>query len=397
MFETERVALEEIRNPERFCGDLSFLDDAVAYATDKIKEILPQFVHRYPSACSEHLKYRAVENFSSELGSDWTAGFWTGMLWLSYELTGNELFRAVAEAQYDDYAERYEKFICLNHHDIGFIYVPSVVAQYKLTGAEKAKTLALKAADLLAKRYSEKARIIQVRDWRSSQGEFIIDCCMNLPLLFRAYKETGDRSYYLKALNHLSRAAECMVRDDASTYQCFKIDEITGEKVGGWQGQGYVDESCWARGQAWIMYGLVIAYSYCLDKELLEMAKKVSNYFLNRLPDDQICNWDLYFTEENVQRDTSAAAPAACALLELSGNLAPEEGKVYKDAAITILRGLAQKYSTKGLDSNGLLTAGVYCKDKGSGGLGDNECCIWGDYYYLEGLTRLSKEWTMYW
>lgn len=184
MFETERVTLEEIQNPERFQGDLSFLGDAVAYATDKIKEILPEFVHRYPAACSENLKYRAVENSSRELGSDWTAGFWTGMLWLSYELTGNELFRAVAEAQYDDYEKRYENFDCLNHHDIGFIYVPSIVAQYKLTGAQKAKTLALKAADLLAKRYSEKARIIQVRDWRSGQGEFIIDCCMNLPLLF---------------------------------------------------------------------------------------------------------------------------------------------------------------------------------------------------------------------
>lgn len=397
MFEIERVKMEEIKNPERFDSSLSFAAEAVSYATEKIREILPGFVHRYPSACSENLKYHAVANSSGEWGSDWTAGFWTGMLWLAYELTGNELFRGIAEAQYDDYKKRYTEYDCLNHHDIGFIYVPSIVAQYKVTHAAKAKKLAFKAAKQLSKRYSEKARIIQVRDWRSGQGEFIIDCCMNLPLLFWAGKETGDRSYYIKAMNHLSRAVECMVRADASTYQCFKIDEITGEKAGGWQGQGYVDESCWARGQAWIMYGLAVAYTYCLDKDILKMAKRVSNYFLNRLPDDQVCNWDLYFTQNDAQRDTSAAAPAACGLLELSKWMEPEEWKIYKDAAVTILRSLAENYSTKGKDSNGLLTAGVYCKDKGSGGLGDNECCIWGDYFYLEGLTRLSKDWVMYW
>ncbi len=397
MFEVERVKLEEIKNPERFTKDCSFVPEAVAYACGKVKEILPEFVHYYPAACSENLKYRPVKNSSRELGSDWTSGFWTGMLWLSYELTDNALYRAVAEAQFDDYQKRYDEYDCLNHHDIGFIYIPSIVAQYKVTQSAKAKKLALKAAELLSKRYSEKARIIQVRDWRSGQGEFIIDCCMNIPLLFWAGETTGDRSYYCKALNHLSRAVECMVRDDASTYQCYKIDEVTGEKIGGWQGQGYVDESCWARGQAWIIYGLSVAYTYCRDKDILEMAKRLANYFLNRLPEDLVCNWDLFFTNDDEQRDTSAAAPAACGMLELAKWLEPEEGEIYKNAAITILRSMAKKYSTMGKDSNGLLTDGVYCKDKGNGGLGDDECCIWGDYFYLEGLTRLSKDWNMYW
>ena len=399
MFEIERVNLEAVKNPERFTPDTEFLDEAIAYACGKVKEILPDFVHQYPAACSENLIYRQVDNASRVLGSDWTCGFWTGMLWLSYELTGNELYRAVAEAEYDDYKKRYQDYDCLNHHDIGFIYVPSIVAQYKVTKAKKAKKLALKAAKQLSLRYSKKARIIQVRDWNSPQGNFIIDCCMNLPLLFFAGQETGDRRYFLKALNHLSRAVECMVRDDASTYQNYQIDEITGEKVRGWQGQGYVDESCWARGQAWIMYGLAAAYSYIRDDQILEMAKRVCNYFLNRLPQDTVCNWDLWFTDEKTQRDTSAAAPAACAMLELARILGKDspEGQLYYNAAVTVLRNLSEKYSTKGKDSNGLLTAGVYCKDKGDGGLGDNECCIWGDYYYLEGLTRLAKDWKMYW
>ena len=387
----KRVKLEEVKNPERFNDDRAFLDEAIAYATDQVFSVMKDFVHQYPNSNSENLIYKP---FPDIYETDWVAGFWTGMLWISYELTGNELYRAVAEAQFDDYQEKYNDFTSFWHHDIGFIYIPSIVAQYKITGVKKAKELAVKAADALANRYSEAARIIHVRN-REQQGAFIVDCAMNVPLLFWASHVTGKRHYFDKALSHMYRVAEYMIRDDASTIQFAFIDEVTGEFLGTKQGQGYDDDSCWSRGQAWVMYGMTLAYRYAKDERILEMAKRVSNYFLNRLPSDHICNWDLIFTDDGDTRDASNAPIAACALLELSKYLQEEDPhkKLYVNAATSIMRSLAEKYTTKGVESNGLIMHGIYVKDK----MGDDECCMWGDYFYMEGLIRLKQNWNLYW
>lgn len=389
--EYQRVKFETIKKPERFKGGREFLDSAIEYATAQIFTVMKDFVHRYPSSASENLIYQP---FADNFETDWSMGFWTGMLWISYELTQNDIYRAVAEAQFDDYQAKYDDFTSFWHHDIGFIYIPSIVAQYKITGAKKAKELALKAADALANRYSENAGIIQWKN-KAIQGQFIIDCCMNVPLLFWASHITGDRSYFVKALSHMYRAAECMIRDDASTYQCYQIDEVTGEPIRGWTGQGHDDESCWARGQTWAMYGLTLAYRYAKDGRILEMAKRVCNYFLNRLPGDLICNWDLMYTQDDEQRDSSSAPVAACALLELAKYLKDDDPhkEIYVRAAESMVRSLAEKYTTKGRVSNGLLMHGVYCKSS----WGDDECCMWGDYFYMEALIRLKQDWNVYW
>lgn len=387
----ERVALEEVKNPERFQGNTDFLDDAVDYATNQVFSVMKDFVHRYPNSNSNNLIY---EPFPDIYETDWVAGFWTGMLWISYELTGNELFRAVAEAQFDDYLEKYKDFTSFWHHDIGFLYIPSIVAQYKITGAEKAKDLGVKAARALANRYSEKAGIIQVRN-RDSQGSFIIDCAMNVPLLFWASHVTGERQFFVKALSHMYHVAECMVCDDASTVQIGRVDEVTGEiieKIKGGQGGA----ECWARGQTWVMYGMALAYRYAKDERILEMAKRVSNYFLNRLPSDHICNWDLVLTGDDDPRDASNAPIAACGLLEIAKYLDDSDPhkKLYYDAAVSMMHSLAESYTTKGKKSNGLLMHGIYVKDK----IGDDECCMWGDYFYMEALIRLKQEnWNIYW
>lgn len=393
-----RVTLEEIKNPRRFRYDTGFLEDAAAVAVKKVMDILPGYIHDYPTACSTGKRYGKQKN-----GNDWVEGFWTGMLWLSYELTGNELFRAAGEAQFDDYYTRAHRYIGLAHHDVGFLYSPSIVAQYKLTGAEKAKELGIYAADILAARYSERAGIIQVRD-TDIQGTFIVDCCMNLPILFWASRVTGNRSYYLKALSHITQVCNYMVRGDASSYQRYKIDEVTGEAEYGEQGQGYDNESCWARGQAWVIYGLALAYRYTYEEEFLKMCQRVSNYYLNRLPSDHICNWDLIFTGDDDPRDSSAAPVAACGMLELADQMKRrgEEGEIYRAAACSMLKSLAEKYVIRDEKSNGLLDHGVYIKRDRPGkegkGCGDDECCIWGDYFYLEGLRRLKNEWkNIYW
>lgn len=395
---SERVTLEKIKTPERFQYNQEFLEQIIKKVAKRVFDVMPDFVHDFPPASSENLWYSTKDNPDS-----WVEGFWTGMLWLSYEVTDNALYRAVAETQLDDYQKRLDEFRGLSHHDIGFLYTPSAVAQYRLTGAPRARALGLRAAELLAKRYSETAGIIQVRD-TDVQGVFIADCCMNLPLLFWASQTTGDRSYYLKALRHITQVCSYMIRDDGSTFQRYKIDEVTGEPQFGSQGQGYNDESCWSRGQTWVIYGLALAYRYTREKEFLRMCKRVANYYLNRLPSDLICNWDLIFTGDGDPRDSSSAPVAACGLLELAGHL-PEgdpDKEIYRAAAGRMLQNLSEGYLTPEGKSNGLLLHGVYVKFGRPGrearGCGDDECCIWGDYFFMEGLLRLKKpEWIPYW
>ena len=162
--------------------------------------------------------------------------------------------------------------------------------------------------------------------------------------------------------------------------------------------QGYADDTCWPSGQAWGISGFPLSYLYTGDTELLELTKKLSNYFLNRLPDDLISYWDLIFLEGNEQeRDSSAAAIAACGLLELSKQLPlPDPSKnVYENAAMRILKSLHENYTAKNYpESNGGLIHAVYNKPRG---MGIDECNIWGDYFYFEALIRVVKDWKPYW
>lgn len=388
---------EEIHNKELFkrTPHLSQkqVENAITYVLKKIDENLSTFTHKFPSSSSKHLYYQPIENI------DWTGSFWTGMLWLAYEVTGNKKYREVAEIQLESFKERIDKQIQVNHHDVGFLYSLAAVSAYKLTKNEEAKQIAIKAADLLMTRYYEEAGIIQA--WGDlhdpkQRGRIIVDCNMNLPLLYWAFEETGDRKYYDAAYNHIQKAANYLVREDASTYHTFYFCPEKGNPIKGDTRQGYSDESCWARGQAWAIYGFPLNYRYTKDWKLIDTAKKNANYFLNRIPEDFVCYWDLIFTEGTEERDSSAAAIAACGLLELSKNLPllDDSKKIYENAAVAMVQSLIDGYTTKEKQSNGILLHAVYHK---GGNIGVDECCIWGDYFYFEALVRLSKDWNLYW
>lgn len=196
-------------------------------------------------------------------------------------------------------------------------------------------------------RYFDKAKIIQAWGDLSdpeNRGRMIIDCCMNLPLLYWAAEITGDKKYFKAAKNHANQAAEYIIREDASSFHTFYMDVETGEPRFGKTAQGFSDNSCWARGQAWGIYGFALSYKYTNDIKLIELDEKVANYFLNRLPQDCICCWDLIFTGGAQERDSSAAAIAACGLLELSKHLPLEDimKKIYENAAVNIVKSLAE-------------------------------------------------------
>jgi unsaturated chondroitin disaccharide hydrolase len=171
----------------------------------------------------------------------------------------------------------------------------------------------------------------------------------------------------------------------------------SGEPIKGDTHQGFSDESCWSRGQAWGMYGFPLSYLYTKDEQFLSVSKKLTHYFLNRLPEDDVCYWDLIFTEGEEERDSSAAAIAACGLLEMVKQLPvlDEDRRYYEHAAIKIISSLSKQYvSSEDEAEEGVLLHSVYNKNFSHG---IDESCMWGDYFYFEALVRLTKNWTLYW
>ena len=391
--ETENLKRKELfsRPP---AVENSFWEKALDWAAGKVKDNIPVFKNSYPAPASINNVYPLIDN------NYWTTSFWPGMLWLAWEITGENVFRETAEARIADFRSRLEKRIEVETHDLGFLYTLSCVAPWKLTGSELAKESAIKAADLLMKRYFEKAGIIQA--WGDlndpgQRGRIIIDCSMNLPLLYWASKETGSPHYKEAAEQHMRQANRYLIRDNWSSYHTFFFDTESGSPVRGNTAQGYSDDSCWARGQAWGIYGNALSYKYVRDREFTEYARGLALYFLNRLPEDLIAYWDLVFTNGNEERDSSAAAIAACGLLELSAALphTDPDHLLFKNAALHIMASLASSYTSSAIPgSNGLLLHGVYSKpDK----KGVDECTCWGDYFYLEALVRIAKSWNIYW
>ena len=184
----------------------------------------------------------------------------------------------------------------------------------------------------------------------------------------------------------------------ASTYQNFRKDIATGAPIGGWIAQGDShDGACWSRGQAWAMYGLPLSYNYTGDATLLETCKAVSNYFLNRLQSDLVPNWDFYYKTDEDQRDTSASAVAACGLLELARNLpvTDPDREVYEAAAKTLIYALIKNYLyCDGESPNAILKSGVYAMRTN---LCVDEPVIWGDYFFMEALQRLTHYYRSFW
>lgn len=368
-------------------------------ALSKMDKNLNYFTNIYPRPASLNYVYPAIPNGGE--WDDWTSGFYTGMLFLAYEMTREKKYLNVANFQLRSYKERIENKIGVDHHDLGFLYTPATVANYKITGNEEAKRVSLLAADQLLSRYQEKGEFIQAwgKMGASDNYRLIIDCNLNVPLLFFSYEVTGDKKYLDVATKHLNTAAKHVVRENGSTFHTFYFDIETGAPLYGRTAQGKSDDSTWARGQAWGVYGFALAYKYLKDPKFIDLYKQVTNVFLNKLPLDNVCYWDLDFTkEDNEERDTSAVAIAVCGILEMNKYLDDndKDKQVYYNAAMTMLKALIDNYTTKDIqESNGLLKEAVYSKPHGHG---VNECCIWGDYFYMEALLRVFKnDWRVYW
>lgn len=380
------------------------LTAAVAAALEKVAANLVTFADVYPHDHTTRNVYHAreaVNGYPEGSNFGWTTGFWPGMLWLAYELSGLDEYRRAGMVQAKRFKQRLKDNLDVDHHDIGFLYTLASVAPWRLTGDDAARQTGIHAADQLLTRYLERPGIFQAwgrMDDPQQRGRTIVDSLMNLPLLYWAGESTGQPHYAQAALRHACQLRDCLVRPDGSTFHTFYFDPESGAPISGATDQGAGDASCWSRGQAWAIYGFALSHAYTGDESFLHVACRIADYFLARLPSDGVAYWDLIFTDGSPEeRDSSAAAIAVCGLLELAQRLpAGADAQRYHAAARHIITSLFHSYSTAHHPySNALLLQGVYSKPHGKG---VNEGNLWGDYFYLEALMRLAKpDWKPYW
>ena len=376
------------------------LEVALAEALEKVDYMLTTFGDEmFPSECSKNNVYTAHDNNDGR--STWTTGFWTGILWHSYELTGEVKYKDVATKHVPIFYHRIENKIGVNHHDMGFLYMPSCVAAYKLAGNEQGKEAAILAADHLISRYHESAGFIQA--WgnvgANDNYRLIVDCLLNIPLLYWASEVTGDTKYHDIAYQHFLTTMDVCYRNDGSTYHTYYFDKVTGLPAYGATAQGASDESTWSRGQSWGMYGPMLTYIYVQDQKALDAFIKAANYYLAFLPADYVAYWDLSFSDGSDEpRDSSSAAIAVCAMLEAIKHMDENDPqrRVFVNACNRIMNSLIDDYTTKNdPTANGLLLHGTYSKP---GNNGIDEMTSWGDYFYMEALHRmLDPDWELYW
>ncbi len=319
---------------------------------------------------------------------NWFAGFTSGELWYLYDITGEEKYKKSALAQADlliDYAE------LDNTHDLGFIFMNSCVKAYQHTKEIKYKIAALKAAEMLAKRYNEKGNFI--RAWGKlgtddREGLMIIDTMMNLELLFWASNETGDFKFYDIAYNHAITCFKQHIRENFSSYHVVEFDVQNGNVKRKFTHQGFQDESTWARGQAWGIYGFAVAYNYTKDQRFLNASIQIAKYFINNLPEDKVATWDLDLLNKTDIRDASSSAIAASGMFLLSDLISEENlSNYFLINSLQIIKFLKEKYlfTNSGREEQGLLLHTVYNYHK-NWGVDESFPC--GDFYFVECLAK---------
>lgn len=322
----------------------------------------------------------------------WTSGFWPGILWVMYDVTKNEEFKKAAW-DWDKKLEQELLNIEEMHHDVGFQFLSTAVIKYKITGDLDAKRIGISAANYLAGRYNVNGNFIRawnhkLQDKLPTTGWAIIDCMMNISLLFWASEETGDPRFKDIAINHADTVLKYFIREDGSVNHIVSFDPETGEFIEPIGGQGAGPSSSWSRGQAWAIYGLANTYRSTGDIRYLKASQKIANYFIACLPEDYVSCWDFRVDDlENEPKDSSATAIAASGMLELCTHLPSNEAHLYRKAAKRMIASLTKNYGTWDNEKHqAILTQGTGHKPANKD---INVSLIYGDYYYIECLAKL--------
>ena len=322
---------------------------------------------------------------------EWCAGFWPGVLWYDYEYTKDK--QVLEEAENFTHSLKFLSHIPAYDHDLGFLVFCSYGNGYRLTKNPAYKQVILDTADTLATLFNPIVgtilswpREVEPRNWPHNT---IMDNMINLEMLFWAAKNGGNPYLYDIAVSHADKTMKSQFRPDYTSYHVAVYDTITGNLIKGVTHQGYADSTMWARGQAWAIYGYTVVYREIKDPKYLDFAQKVTDVYLDRLPEDKVPYWDFDDPSiPNAPRDASAGAVVASALLELSTYLPNGTGKRYKDAAIEMLTSLSSDSYQSGESKPSYLLHSVGHWPNHSE---IDASIIYADYYYIEALLRLKR------
>ena len=367
--------------------------DRKAWAGDLLGKIAPKMV-KVVERNIDRVPYIVHDGRYDDWSSDdrigwWTNGFWGGILWECFHLTGNELFRNEAIKLEEKMDPVFFDYMHMDH-DAGFRWLPTAVAHYRYDGNEKSFQRGLAAANNLAGRFNLNGNYIRAwnhNDMGSSNGIAIIDCMMNLPLLYWASDVTEDPRFAAIARRHADTAMEHFIRGDGSSCHIVNFDCETGECLGPIPGQGFSPDSSWSRGQSWAIYGFALSYRHTHDERYLATSKRVANYIISNLGDDCLIPCD-YRQDPNgpFKEDDTAAAITACGLIELSQYCEDVDKANYLKWAYRILDALVSKSFTLDENVDNLLEKGTVAYH-----FGEQEVPInYGDYYFIEALMKIA-------
>lgn len=322
----------------------------------------------------------------------WTNGFLGGILWQLYDYSGDELYKQKAqdlEIQLD------EAFVAFNglHHDVGFMWLHTSVAQFRRLENEKSKTRSIHAATLLAGRYNPIGEYL--RSWNGdNQHWVIIDSLMNLPLLYWASEELEDERFSSLAVKHADKVLNHHIRSDGSVNHICIFDE-SGELESTPAGQGFASGSSWSRGQSWAVYGLALSYKYTQDTKYLSAAKRVANYFIANVSESGYVPLVDFRSPKNPKKwDTSAGLCAACGMLLISDYLDEYESDFYVKNAFRMIKAIEEKAADWNPETDGIIGYGTcaYNDDETT-----HVSLIYSDYFFLEALLRLNNSYQDMW
>lgn len=361
-------------------------------ASDKIKEKMFIVANRTGEKIPYTTNQGVFDDWTNKNICWWTNGFWGGMMW--------QLFHATNITLYKEIAEKVEKKLDRNlmeplgmDHDSGFKWLTTAVANYRITGNETSFKRGLIAADNLAGRFNPVGNFI--RAWNDSgegynAGIVIIDCMMNLPLLFWAYEVTKDPRYLHIAKKHADTTIKYFIREDGSSIHIGKFDPYSGEFLESLGGQGYAVGSSWTRGQAWAVYGFTLIARHTNEEKYLEYANKIAKRFIERIPKTGLIPVDFNQPDDCSFEDSTAAAIASCGLIELYRLTKTKE---YQEAAEQLLHTLYDKRCNWSEDCDQILekcTAAYHDKEH-------EFSIIYGDYFFIEAIWKLTNQELFIW
>ncbi len=322
----------------------------------------------------------------------WTNGFWGGLLWQMYVVTKDEQYLTAARRLEEDMDDCFHEYYGL-HHDVGFMWMPTAVADYKITGNKESLKRGLLAANLLAGRFNPVGKFI--RAWNSywgdsNEGWAIIDCMMNISMLHFAGKQIGDPRYQEIAMLHADTVIQNFIRENGSSVHICEFDAKTGKKVGERGGQGYKEGSAWTRGQAWALYGFYISYANTGEQRYLDTSCKVADYFASCMENRDYVPIDFDQPAEPAYEDSCGAVIAACGFLELAKVMEEQGGKekarLYLSTGLKILKNIEKNRTIWDQSCDAVVqncSASYHDKDH-------HFTMVYADYYFLEAICKLN-------